>query len=139
MNLQQLEQVRHLGKEIKMLERRIADYESHPDSYVSDSVVGSSQCIPFQPHTITIKGYGNQFQDRINALQVKYITRKNELCNELAEIEKFIDTLQDSKLRQIIEYRYVKGMAWNVVAKNVYGYPNGDAARKAVTRFFEKS
>lgn len=139
MTINQLEQFRHLEKEIKMLERRIADYEDRPEAFVSDSVVGSSPCIPYQPHTITIKGYGNQYQDKINALQVKYIARKQQLCKELEEIEAFIEGLQDSRLRQIIEYRYVKGMPWNAVAKNVYGYPNGDAARKAVKRFFEKS
>lgn len=139
MTINQLEQFRHLEKEIKMLERRIADYGDRPEAFVSDSVVGSSPCIPYQPHTITIKGYGNQYQDKINALQVKYIARKQQLCKELEEIEAFIEGLQDSRLRQIIEYRYVKGMPWNAVAKNVYGYPNGDAARKAVKRFFEKS
>lgn len=139
MTINQLEQLRHLEKEIKMLERRIADYEDRPEAFVSDSVVGSSPCIPYQPHTITIKGYGNQYQDKINALQIKYIVRKQQLCKELEEIEAFIEGLQDSRLRQIIEYRYVKGMSWNEVAKNVYGYPNGDAARKAVKRFFEKS
>lgn len=139
MTLNQLEQYRDLSKEVKMLERRIADLESRPEAFVSDSVVGSSPCIPYQPHTITIKGYGNQYQDKINVLQVKYIARKQQLCKELEEIEAFIESLQDSRLRQIIEYRYVKGMPWNVVAKNVYGYPNGDAARKAVKRFYEKS
>lgn len=138
MTINQLEQLRHLKKEVKMLERRIADYNDRPETFVSDSVVGSSPCIPYQPHTVTIKGYGNQYQDKINALQVKYIARKQQLCKELEEIEAFIEGLQDSRLRQIIEYRYVKGMPWNVVAKNVYGYPNGDAARKAVKRFFEK-
>ena len=118
MTLNQLEQYRDLSKEVKMLERRIADLESRPEVFVSDSVVGSSPCIPYQPHTIAIKGYGNQYQDKIKA---------------------FIESLQDSRLRQIIEYRYVKGMPWNVVAKNVYGYPNGNTARMAVIRFFEKS
>ena len=139
MTLNQLEQYRDLSKEVKMLERRIADLESRPESFVTDSVVRSSPCINYQPHTITIKGNGNQYQDKINVLQVKFIARKQQLCKELEEIEAFIESLQDSRLRQIIEYRYVKGMPWNVVAKNVYGYPNGDAARKAVKRFFEKS
>lgn len=95
MTLNQLEQYRDLSKEVKMLERRIADLESRPEAFVSDSVVGSSPCIPYQPHTITIKGYGNQYQDKINVLQVKYIARKQQLCKELEEIEAFIESLQD--------------------------------------------
>ena len=138
MTLNQLEQYRDLSKEVKMLERRIADLESRPETFVSDSVIGSAQCIPYQPHTVTIQGYGNQQQDKINALRVKYIQRRQQLYKQMVEIESFVDGLKDSRLRQIIEYRYVKGMPWNVVAKNVYGYPSGDAARKAVTRFFEK-
>lgn len=138
MTLNQLEQYRDLSKEVKMLERRIAGLESRPETFVSDSVIGSAQCIPYQPHTITIQGYGNQHQDKINALRVKYIARRQQLYKQMEEIETFVDGLEDSRLRQIIEYRYVKGMPWNAVAKNVYGYPSGDAARKAVTRFFEK-
>lgn len=138
MTLNQLEQYRALTKEVKMLERRIADLESRPESFVSDTVIGSAQCIPYQPHTITIHGYGNQYQDKINALRVKYIARQQQLYKQMEEIESFVDGLDDSRLRQIIEYRYVKGMPWNAVAKNVYGYPSGDTARKAVTRFFEK-
>ena len=72
MTLNQLEQYRDLSKEVKMLERRIADLESRPEVFVSDSVVGSSPCIPYQPHTIAIKGYGNQYQDKINALRLFY-------------------------------------------------------------------
>ena len=139
MTLKQLEQYRDLAKEVKMLEKKIADLESRPGAYVADSVTGSATCIPFQPHTITIQGYGNQYQDRINELRAKYSTRKRALCGQLEEVETFIDGLEDSRLRQIIEYRYIKGMPWNVVAKNVYGYPGGNTARMAVTRFFEKN
>ncbi|MCI8857351.1 MAG: hypothetical protein HFH26_12525 [Clostridiaceae bacterium] len=138
MTLKQLEQYRDLAKEVKMLERKISDLESRPGSFVVDSVVGSSQCIPFQPHAITIQGYGNQYQDKINALRIKYADRKKALVGQLEEIETFVDGLEDSRLRQIIEYRYIKGMPWNAVAKNVYGHPQGDTARKAVKRFFEK-
>ena len=138
MTLNQLEQYRDLSKEVKMLERRIADLESRPEAFASDSVIASAKCIPYQLHTVTIQGYGNQYQDKINALRAKYIARKKALVGQLEEIETFVDGLKDSRLRQIIEYRYVKGMPWNAVAKNVYGYPSGDAARKAVTRFFEK-
>lgn len=108
MTLKQLEQYRDLSKEVKMLERRIADLESRPETFVSDSVIGSAQCIPYQPHTITIQGYGNQHQDKINALRVKYIARRQQLYKQMEEIETFVDGLKDSRLRQIIEYRYVK-------------------------------
>ena len=138
MTLKQLEQYRDLAKEVKMLERKISDLESRPGSFVVDSVVGSSQCIPFQPHAITIQGCGNQYQDKINALRIKYADRKKALVGQLEEIATLVDGLEDSRLRQIIEYRYIKGMPWNAVAKNVYGHPQGDTARKAVKRFFEK-
>lgn len=138
MTLKQLEQYRDLSKEVKMLERKIADLESRPGSFVADSVTGSATCIPFQPHTITIQGYGNQYQDKINTMRARYAARKKKLCQQLEEIEAFIEGVEDSRLRQIIEYRYIKGMPWNAVAKNVYGHPSGDTARMTVTRFFAK-
>ena len=57
----------------------------------------------------------------------------------MEEIENFIETVDDSKVRQIIELRYIKGMSWNTVAKKVYGYPNGGTARKKIKRFFEEN
>ncbi len=121
-----------------MLEKQIAELESRPEAFVSDSVVGSQKNLPYQPHTIVITGYGNEHQGRINTLRAKYAGRQQKVCAELEEIETFIGSLEDSRLRQIIEYRYVKGLSWDVVAKNVYGYPCGDTARMIVKRFFEK-
>ena len=133
MTLNQLEQYRDLSKEVKMLERRIADLESRPEAFVSDSVVGSSPSIPYQPHTITIKGYGNQYQDKINVLQVKYIARKQQLCKELEEIcpqfktEEALEFAKDSGtlykahvMRVLWQYGLSDGM-YNTVYRSLFG------------------
>lgn len=138
MNLDQLEQFRYLENEINMLKHRIVELRSRNEDYVSDTVTGSSKGRPFRQHTIVITGYGNPNMKKISELELKYIHRQGQLCAELAKIEEFIDSLQDSELRQIIELRYVKGMSWNTVARTVYGYPSGDTARKKVARFFSK-
>lgn len=138
MNLDQLEQFRYLKNEINMLENRIIDLRNRNESFVSDTVTGSSKDRPFQQHTIIITGYGNPNMEKISELEIKYIKRQEQLCEELQKIENFIDRLQNSELRQIIELRYVKGFSWNAVARNVYGYPSGDTARMAVKRFFAK-
>ena len=52
MTLNQLEQYRDLSKEVKMLERRIADLESRPEAFVSDTVIaGQKQRLAGKVHT----------------------------------------------------------------------------------------
>lgn len=137
MTIERLDQYRHIQKEITVLERRIADLQSRPDYITADTVVGSSAGNP-QQHVITITGYGGEHVAKLAAVEDQYRRRNARLLEELAAIESFIGTLEDSKLRQIIELRYVNGKSWNAVAKDVYGYPNGNRARMSVERFFKK-
>jgi hypothetical protein len=65
--------------------------------------------------------------------------RANRLQDCLISLEEFIDTVEHTEVRQIIEYRYISGLPWNVTVRKIYGYPCGDRARMAISRFFEKS
>lgn len=149
MTLEELEQFRHLKKEIKMLEKQIAAYTNQCQTFVSDSVLGSSPHPPFRPHIITVKSYAdadytdkqnqrNLHSGKLKTLQEKYTARTNALYQSLINIEDFIGSVNNSKVRQILEYRYVNGLSWNSVAKKVYGYPNGNTARMAVIRYLKK-
>lgn len=138
MELKQLEQFMDKTREIEILENRITEMQQEATDYVSDTVTASSSTFPYTQHTVRITGIDIKKIDRLNRVKDKLINRKHELYKELEEIETFIENVEDSKVRQIIELRYIKGMAWNPVAEKVYGYPNGDTARKKIKRFFKE-
>lgn len=139
MDLKRLEQFKDKAKEITILENRILEIQKEAEECVSDTVRASSNVFPYTQHTVRITGIDVKKHEKINRVQQKLIKRKTALYYELEEIENFIENVEDSKVRQIIELRYIKGMSWNAVARNVYGYPNGDTARKKVTRFFKEA
>ena len=53
------------------------------------------------------------------------------------EIEEFIDGLQDSQLRQIIHYHYIKGYSWVKTAGLVNNKES--AVKMRVKRYFDKN
>lgn len=139
MELKELEQFRDKTREIKILENRIKEIQQEADECVSDTVKASSQSFPYTQHTVRITGIDIKKQKRINNVKEKLIRRKASLYRDLEEVESFIENIEDSKTRQIVELRYIKGMSWNMVAQKVYGYPAGDTARKRIKRYFKKN
>ena len=139
MELKQLEQFKDKVTEIKILENRIMEIQQEAEECVSDTVRASSKHFPYTQHAIRITGIDIKKRDKVNRVREKLIRRKAALYHELEEIESYIEDVEDSKVRQIIQLRYIKGMPWNVVAQKVYGYPNGDTARKKIKRFFKET
>ncbi|QUI24884.1 hypothetical protein HZI73_22415 [Vallitalea pronyensis] len=137
MKLKQLEQFRNQANEIKMLERRIQKLEQDVSDCVADTVKASSKHFPYIQHTVRIVGVDAIKIDKINRIKERLNKRKAKLINEMEKVETFIDSLDDSVVRQIVTLRYVEGLEWNSVARQVYRFPNGDTARKKVKRFFE--
>lgn len=139
MELKKLEQFMDKTKEIKILENRILEIQQEAEECVSDTVRASSKSFPYTQHTVRITGIDMKKRERVNRVREKLIRRKTALYHELEEIENFIEDVEDSKVRLIIELRYIKGMSWNMVAQKVYGYPNGDTARKKIKRYFKET
>lgn len=138
MEIEQLEQYRAKNSEIKLLEARLQKLKKESEQIVADTVQGSGESYPFTKHTITVKGIDKKKQKIMERLKVKVYLRQLELVEEQEKIEDFISTIPSSTIRQIIELKYLSGRSWNNVANIIYGYPNGDRARKEFTRFFKK-
>lgn len=62
------------------------------------------------------------------------------------DAEKYIQTIEDSKMRQILRYRYIDQKSWNEIACIMCIKPDGtlnekiteDSVRKTHDRFFKK-
>lgn len=135
MNLQRLEQYIDSVREIEMLENRINELKEK--AVVADSVKDGSRW-PYNTHITVVRGTDIKATEKLSEIQTMLYKRKRFLYAELAEIERFLSRVTNSKIRQIIELRYIKGLSWNAVAQKIYGYPCGDRARMKVKRFLKK-
>ena len=71
-------------------------------------------------------------------LEVLLKKRLNECREELFRLEQYIETVDDSRIRQIMTLRYEQGMSWVQVAQRMVGGASESCARMAVTRFLNK-
>ena len=139
MTTDKLEQYRALVAEVEVLEARQRKAASRKPEIVTDTVKGSSPNFPFVSHTISITGEDTRHNATLMRIERARNVRIKKAHKLLAEIEEFIATLEDAKLRRIIEVHYIDGKTWRQTATIVYGSPQyEDAARKRVKRFLQK-
>lgn len=139
MTLDQLNQYRDQQRELAELERCINETVKSPLRLAFDTVKSAAN-FPYKQHVVTVRGIDESARRRHARLIARYRRRKAKLEQGLEEVERWIDTIEDSKLRQIITMRFIKGKSWRRVAAEVYGAPSfEDAARKRVERFLNKS
>ena len=139
MTTEKLEQYRALVAEVEVLEARQRKAASRKPGIVTDTGTGSSPNFPFVSHTISITGEDTRHNATLLRIERARNVRIKKAHKLLAEIEEFIATLEDAKLRRIIEVHYIDGKTWRQTATIVYGSPQyEDAARKRVKRFLQK-
>ena len=133
----ELSQLKHIQGEIDLLKKQIADIK--PD-YVMDSVVGSSPHFPYTAHSIKIEGLDMQDYDkRVKRLKNQLQRRHDDLLDKRAEIEEFINTIDDSLTRQIIALRYINDFPWQQIACSIGGGNTADGVRKQHDRFLGRT
>ena len=143
MDKKMLEQYGSIKREVEELRKDRTDLlASAKEVPVVDTVSSSSRHMPYGKHTVVIKGtavvMSRKKAAKLKETETRLAEREMRLHNEYAEIEKFIDSIEKSKIRRIIEYKYVNGLSWTATASKVYGCPKENRARMAVTRYLEK-
>ena len=130
MTKEKLVQYCDLKEEIKILEKRIDKLEQQSEM-VADVVQN---------------GYkGRAVVRGIDLIRKQKLERLNNILNERydrclqtqIEIEEFISNINDSKLRQIFEYRYIDNFSW-VQIQTILNFEHEDTARKKHDRYIDK-
>lgn len=135
MDKEQLSQLRHLKKEIEIIENQMDGLKI---SVVTDSVRGSSPNFPYAAHKINITGADYQtYENRLDRLRKRIGKKRVELISLVEEITEYIDTVEDSLIRQIIILRYVNGLTWEGVAEKIGGNNTADSVRMLHNRFLK--
>lgn len=125
---QQIEQYTDLKREIIMLSDQIYNAENGRE-FVVDMVRGSGDEIPYAMHNITIKGYTSQTVPRLQK-------RKALLEKQCTAVERFVESVEDSVMRQILTRRYIEGRQLADTAALV-GY-SVRQIKRLIKNFFEK-
>lgn len=139
MTLEMLEQYADICSEIKTWETELNALYRKYGGKVTDTVRGSSEEYPYTEHPITISGVQTQPNKRIRLREERLKWRRTEAEEKREQIEDFIDMLQDSQLKLIIHYRYIRGYSWVKTAHCMGGKNSADAIKKKVYRYFSKS
>lgn len=94
-------------------------------------------------HHYTIEGFPySDYSRRKTLLRVRrqqLIDRDEKLAELETQVEHFLSELADSRLRQMIEYRYIENMSWVQVADRMGGNNTADGCRKMVDRFLNNA
>ena len=61
-----------------------------------------------------------------------------DLLQKTNEVEGFIASIDDSRMRRIINLRFIENLSWNKVADHIGGGNTEDSIRMAFNRFMEK-
>lgn len=139
MTVNKLEQYRALVDEIKDLEQRKRKASRRANIVVSDTVRGSSDTWPYCARTVKITGVAARHVR--SAQRIDLLRRRRQMAARdlLSEIESFMATVDDARIRRMIDLHYIQGQTWRQVASRVYGSPAyEDAARMCVKRYFQK-
>lgn len=129
MTREELKQIYYINKEIKM-------WQNELDRLECKSLVKGQE--------ITDMPLGSGTSDKVADLAIEKADIEAIIKGKLAEIQiqrkriiEYIDSIDDSLLRQIMFYRNVSCMTWNQVACEIGGRNTGESVRKLYDRYFD--
>ena len=134
-----LSECEDIKKEIKDLEHRIQKLEEAEScKVVRDSVRGSSNAFPYISRSIVIEG----IEEKEESKKLKRYRRileekKDKLLDITIDIEEYLKQIDNSRIRQIIRYKYIDSKNWVQIGHLME--TSADAARMELKRFFKKN
>lgn len=117
MTVEKLEQYRALVDEIKDLEQRRRKAHRRASVVVSDTVRGSADTWPYCARTVKITGVAAK---HVRAAQrIDLLRRRRQMAARalLSEIETYLNTVDDARIRRMIDLHYIQGQTWRQVAE----------------------
>ncbi len=107
---------------------------------VLDAVKGTRQDGTFG--SIRIEGFPYaDYEKRRRSLQ-SYLLKLADMEEKLLELtnqaEEYINSIEDSRMRRIVQYRILDGLSWYEVADRMGGKATSDSCRMYYERFLQK-
>lgn len=137
-----LSQYADLQAEIEDLQRRILKTESQIERIrvggtVLDSVRGTRKDGTIG--NIRIEGFPvddwDEKLERLHRYKMQLYKSKKRAVELVSEVEQYINSIEDCRMRRIIRYRFIDKLSWNAVADRMGGNATGESVRKNFERF----
>ena len=126
---EELKQIYYINKEIQMWQRELERLRSR--GLVKSPVISD---MPRGGRNIDIADYASEIADYeavIRGLLAKAQIQRKKIMD-------YIDSIDDSLMKQIIFYRHISCMTWNEVACAIGGNNTENSVRMMYNRFFKE-
>lgn len=130
MTKKELSQLYYLKKEIRQLEQRIKELET--------VATGCTAKITGLPHGTGINDKIGNYAAQIADLKALLDLNLKKCFYELNRLDRYIQSVDDPLLRQIMTYRFINGYSWSKIAYTVGGNNTPDGLRIKLMRFLRK-
>lgn len=131
------EEVKEVRERIDKTEKQIAKIED--EGNVIDSVCGGNGGIQhFKIEGFPYPEYSRK-KTLLYARKATLASLEMELMETLNQVEEFIASVEDSRMRRIITLRFIDNLSWNKVADRIGGNNTEDSVKKAFYRFMENT
>lgn len=132
------EEIRDIRRRVECARGQMERLET--EGTVLDAVKGTRQDGTFG--SIRIEGFPYaDYEKRRRSLQ-SYLLKLADMEEKLLELtnqaEEYINSIEDSRMRRIAQYRIMDGLSWYEVADRMGGKATSEGCRKYFERFFEK-
>ena len=131
------EEVKEVRERIERTERQIEKIKE--EGNVIDTVSGGSG----NTQHFKIEGFPYPEYSRkktlLYARKATLASLEMELLETLNQVEEFIASVDDSRMRRIITLRFIENLSWNKVADRIRGRNTEDSVKKAFYRFMENT
>jgi hypothetical protein len=130
------EEVKEVRLKIERLEKDISKIEA--GKMVIDSVSGGDGGKQhFKIEGIPFPEYSRK-KTLLYARKATLQLLEDDLLEKTNEVEEFIASVDDSRIRRIINLRFLENQSWNKVADQIGGNNTEDSVRKAFDRFMKE-
>lgn len=130
MTRKDLEDLRPLKAEIESIKEEIRNLK-----VTTDSVTGSLPEHPWTEQHIKIQGVD---QGQYVRLVAKLHIKIDERQGKIAQIEEWLESIDDAEMRAIMRLRYVEGLSWQKISNRMGNQGDGSTERKKSNIFLEK-
>lgn len=144
MTSKELSQLYYLIREIEQQKKRLEylvagriHWRQH-DSVQTSNGPGCTQKIE-RVYSFPEDSMGNPFAEEIEELREEIKHNLSKCIREQRRLERYIGSVEDSEMRQILSLRYINGLPWAQVAASISPYATEDSVKQACHRFLKKT
>lgn len=132
MTLKELSQLYYLNREIEMDQRRLEELRAKSTSPGSPRFDG-------MPHSKSNVSKVERYAEEIADLEAIIAAKQQQCIHERNRLERYINDIDDSRLRMIFKLRFVNGLQWPQVAAHIGGNNTAKSVSKACYRYLDET